>query len=62
MAGAAKMLGSSRGIKQAKGEVKKVTGEVIGHGSLEQKGKIESAAGEIQALHGDLEAGLEKAE
>ena len=49
-------------IKQAKGEVNKLRGEVLGDGSLEQKGKIESAAGKIQTAYGDLKANLEKAE
>lgn len=49
-------------IKQAKGEVNKLRGEVLGDGSLEQKGKIESAAGKIQTAYGDLKADLEKAE
>ncbi len=49
-------------IKQAKGESKKITGEILGNGVLEQKGKIESATGKVETVYGDLKADLQTSE
>jgi CsbD-like. len=41
-------------IKEAKGTVKQAAGKVTGKVSLEQKGKLQKAAGKAQAGYGDI--------
>lgn len=40
-------------IEQAKGQLKQVTGRVIGNKELEQKGRIQKAGGKVQSGYGD---------
>jgi uncharacterized protein YjbJ (UPF0337 family) len=46
-------------IKTAKGEVKVVTGKVVGNERLADKGKVEKVVGRIQTGYGDLKEKLE---
>src|SRR5581483_4790856 len=41
-------------IKQAKGKVKEVAGRIFGDKSLENKGRIQNAAGKVQKSYGNL--------
>ena len=45
---------SSGNIKQAKGQLKEVTGKVLGNKDLEYKGKAEKALGKVQESYGNL--------
>ena len=47
-------------IKKAKGTVKEATGKLTGKDSLEQKGKLQKAAGKAQAVYGDIKKDLRK--
>lgn len=47
-------------IHEAKGKVKEVTGKAVGNAELEQKGKIEKAAGKVQGKFGDLKSDIKK--
>ena len=47
-------------IKEAIGALKEVTGKVVGNKSLEHKGSVENAAGQIQAGYGDLKQNISK--
>lgn len=47
-------------IKEAQGKVKQVTGKIVGNKTLEEKGKDEKAAGNVQADYGDLKNDLKK--
>ena len=46
------------GLKETKGTIKEVTGKIVGKKSLEQKGKVEKVAGQIQSGYGDLKEDL----
>ncbi|MCG5501171.1 CsbD family protein [Ectothiorhodospira lacustris] len=46
--------------KEATGKVKEVTGRVVGNEKLEGEGKIQKAAGKVQADYGDLKEDLKK--
>jgi uncharacterized protein YjbJ (UPF0337 family) len=45
---------------EAKGTVKETAGKVTGNASLEQKGKLQKAAGKMQAGYGDAKNNLGK--
>ena len=45
-------------IREAKGTVKEAAGKVTGKVSLEQKGKLQKAAGKFQAGYGDIKNDL----
>lgn len=47
-------------VKEAEGKVKEVTGKVVGNKTLEQKGNLEKAVGEVQADYGDRKNDLKK--
>lgn len=47
-------------IKEAEGAAKEVAGKVSGKESLEQKGKLEKAAGKTQAGFGDIKNAIKK--
>lgn len=47
-------------IKEARGTVKEVAGRAVGDVNLEQKGKLQKAAGKAQAGFGDLKNALKK--
>ena len=46
------------GLKEMKGTIKEVTGKIVGKKSLEQKGKVEKAVGQVQSGYGDLKEDL----
>jgi len=45
-------------IKKAKGKIKEATGRIIGNKSLEEKGKSQKNAGQVQAVYGDIKDNL----
>jgi uncharacterized protein YjbJ (UPF0337 family) len=47
-------------IREAEGAAKETAGKVSGNKSLEQKGKLQKAAGKGQALFGDAKSDLKK--
>ncbi len=47
-------------IKEAEGAAKEVAGKVTGKDSLEQKGKLQKAAGKTQASFGDIKNDIKK--
>lgn len=47
-------------VKKAKGTVEEAVGKVTGKESLEQKGKLEKAAGRMQAGYGDIKNDIGK--
>jgi uncharacterized protein YjbJ (UPF0337 family) len=47
-------------IREAKGTVKETAGKVTGKESLEQKGKLQKAAGKAQAGYGDIKNHIRK--
>lgn len=47
-------------IGEAKGTIKEAAGKVTGKVSLEQKGKLQKAAGKFQARYGDLKNDIRK--
>jgi uncharacterized protein YjbJ (UPF0337 family) len=40
-------------IKGAEGKIKEVTGHITGNKTLEEKGRVEKVAGDVQATYGD---------
>lgn len=46
--------------KEAEGKVKEATGKAIGNPTLEIKGQVENAVGNIQAGYGDRKDALKK--
>ncbi|MBK1672453.1 general stress protein CsbD [Ectothiorhodospira shaposhnikovii] len=46
--------------KEVTGKVKEVTGRIVGNEKLEGKGKIQQAAGKVQADYGDLKEDLKE--
>ncbi len=48
-------------IKEAKGNVKEVTGRILGDKTMENKGKLQHAVGNAQATYGDTKADIAKA-
>jgi len=46
--------------EEVAGQAKKVTGKVIGNKDLEQKGRVEEAAGKIRAGYGDAKSEFKK--
>lgn len=48
-------------VKEVKGKAKEVAGKVTGKESLEQKGKVEKAAGKAQAGYGDVKKDMKDA-
>ncbi len=49
-------------MEEISGQAKKVTGKVVGDKSLEQKGRVEEAAGKIRAGYGDAKHEIKKGE
>jgi uncharacterized protein YjbJ (UPF0337 family) len=47
-------------VKETQGKIKAVTGKAVGNKSMEGKGRIEQAAGKVQAGYGDLKNEIEK--
>ena len=47
-------------IKEAQGTVKETAGKVSGKEILEQKGKLQKAAGKAQAGYGDIKNDIKK--
>jgi uncharacterized protein YjbJ (UPF0337 family) len=47
-------------IDEAKGKAKEVVGKVLGNKELEQKGKIETGVGKVEAGYGDLKHDIKK--
>lgn len=47
-------------LKKAEGKVKEVAGKLTGNKTLEQKGKVKNAAGDVQADYGDLKNDVAK--
>jgi uncharacterized protein YjbJ (UPF0337 family) len=47
-------------IKIAEGKIKEVTGQIIGNKTLEEKGRVEKVAGDVQATYGDGKNELNK--
>jgi len=47
-------------IEEAKGKVKAVTGKIVGNKTLEEEGKLQQAAGTVQAGLGDLKNDVKK--
>ena len=47
-------------VKQVKGTVKETVGKVFGDKTLENKGKVEHAAGKVQKQFGDLKDEVKK--
>lgn len=41
-------------IEQAKGQMKQVTGRIVGNNELEQKGRTQKAGGKVQSGYGDV--------
>jgi uncharacterized protein YjbJ (UPF0337 family) len=48
-------------IKEAKGKIKEVVGNLVGNKDLENKGKIQNALGKAQATFGDAKADIKQA-
>jgi uncharacterized protein YjbJ (UPF0337 family) len=46
--------------EQAVGKVKEVTGKAVGNKSLEEKGRLDEAAGKIRTNYGDIKADVNK--
>ena len=47
-------------IKEVKGQVKETAGKIFGDKNLEDKGKIQNAAGKIQKGYGDAKEEVKK--
>jgi len=47
-------------IKQVKGQVKEAAGKVLGDKTMENKGRIQNAAGKVQKSYGDLKEEIKK--
>lgn len=47
-------------IKEATGAAKEAAGKVTGKDGLEQKGKLQKAAGKVQAGYGDVKKDIKK--
>jgi len=47
-------------VEEVKGKVKQVAGKITGDKQMEKKGKIQNAAGVVQAGYGDLKEDLKK--
>lgn len=48
-------------LKQAEGQVKEVTGKLIGDKTLENKGKVQNVVGKVQETYGDAKDEIKKA-
>ncbi|HEY2678600.1 MAG TPA: CsbD family protein [Steroidobacteraceae bacterium] len=46
--------------EQAVGKVKEVTGKTTGNKTLEEKGRLDEAAGKIRANYGDIKSEVNK--
>lgn len=42
------------GFEQAKGQVKQVTGRIVGNKELEEKGRLQKTGGNVQSEYGDV--------
>ncbi len=49
-------------VEEAKGTVKETAGKVTGKEDLELKGKLQKAAGKVQAGYGDIKKNIKKGE
>ena len=47
-------------LKEAKGDIKKGAGKIVGNESLEAEGHVEKAAGKVQTAYGDLKNAVDK--
>jgi len=47
-------------IKQAKGHMKEGAGKILGNKNMEDKGKIQNAAGKVHKSFGDLKEEIKK--
>jgi uncharacterized protein YjbJ (UPF0337 family) len=47
-------------VEETKGDVKEAVGKVVGNKELELEGKLENAAGKVQAQYGDLKEDIKK--
>lgn len=47
-------------IKGAEGKIKEVIGQITGNKALEEKGRVEKVAGDVQATYGDGKNDAEK--
>ena len=47
-------------FKEAKGDIKKSAGRIVGNESLEAEGHIEKAAGKVQTAYGDLRDAIDR--
>jgi uncharacterized protein YjbJ (UPF0337 family) len=47
-------------IKQVKGNIKEAAGKVLGDKTMENKGKIQNAVGQVQKGYGDLKEDIKK--
>ncbi len=47
-------------LRQAKGQVKEVTGKLLGDKTLENKGKAENIVGKVQEAYGDAKDEIKK--
>jgi uncharacterized protein YjbJ (UPF0337 family) len=48
-------------VKEAKGKLKEVTGNLVGNESMEAKGKLQKLTGQAQAKFGDVKQDLKDA-
>ncbi len=48
-------------VEEAKGKVKEAAGKITGDHTLENKGKTQNAAGNMQSNYGDLKDDVKKA-
>ncbi len=48
-------------IEQAKGQVKQVTGKIVGSKEMEQKGRNQKAGGKLQSGYGDVKEDIKDA-
>ena len=46
-------------IKETKGKAREITGKLVNDKSMEEKGKVQTAIGKVQAWYGDLKDDLE---
>jgi len=47
-------------VKQTRGRMKEVAGNILGDKTMETKGRIRDVTGKIQEVYGDLQKDLEK--
>jgi len=47
-------------MKEVEGKVKEIAGKAVGNKTLEEKGKVQNAVGNVQAGYGDRKRDLKK--